>query len=167
MYLRLYIAPTRITMTSVAEQHPSNMTNWSHSKSYDKGTPEEHDYVVTLGNDVSAFDKDQCIESMKMFINSCDTSDNPINWKGGGRYIRDNRDYKYELSPRRNNHPWVWPRAPQGRCEGWWKVFFGQYTVEDAGQKTMVTNMSGCYGLSTIVWKFNYHDRPADDNGHR
>ena len=68
----------------VEEKHSKDSINWSYSKSYDLGTPEEHDYVVSLGNGVSAFDKDQCIESMKKLINSCDTSDNPMNWKGGG-----------------------------------------------------------------------------------
>jgi hypothetical protein len=96
----------------VEEKHSKDSINWSYSKSYDLGTPEEHDYVVSLGNGVSAFDKDQCIESMKKLINSCDTSDNPMNWKGGGRYIRGSGDYKYELNPRRSNRPWPWPKNP-------------------------------------------------------
>ncbi|KAF1352947.1 hypothetical protein EJ07DRAFT_183145 [Lizonia empirigonia] len=157
----------------VAEKHLSNTINWSYSKSYDKGTPEEHDYVVTLGNGVLAFDKDQCIKLMKKLINSCDTSDNPMNWKGGGRYIRNDGDYKYELHPRCSNRPWPWPREPYGCCEGWWKVFFGQYTVEgagfstwDYGQKTMLPNMNSCYGLGTTAWKFDYQDNPADNNGY-
>lgn len=155
----------------VAEKHPSNTIHWSYSKSYDQGTPKEHDYVVTLSNDVSALDNDQCVESMKKLINSCDTEDNPMNWKGGGRYIRDDGDYKYELNPRRSNRSW--PHVPYGRCEGWYKVFFGQYEVEgtgfatwDHGQKTMLPNMNGCYGLGTTASKFEYHDNPADHNGY-
>ncbi|KAI8940061.1 hypothetical protein NX059_003780 [Plenodomus lindquistii] len=157
----------------VEDKHPKNTINWSYSQSYDIGTPEEHDYVVTLGNDVSAFDKAQCVESMKKLINSCDTSDNPMNWKGGGRYIRSEGDYKYELNPRRSNRPWPWPKAPYGRCEGWYKVFNGRYKVEgagfstwDHGKETMRPNMDRCYGLGTTFWKFEYYDNPADHNGY-
>jgi hypothetical protein len=159
--------------TEVEGKHPSNTINWSYSKKYDEGTPEEHEFVVTLGNDVSAFDKDQCVKSMEKLINSCDTSDNPMNWKGGGRYIRDNGDYQYELSPRRNNRPWPWPRSAYGRCEGWYKGVYSHYEVEgagfstwDYGQKTMLPNMNGCYGLGTTSWTFEYHDNPGDHNGY-
>lgn len=158
--------------TEVDEKHPSNTINWSYSKKYDEGTPEEHEYVVTLSNGASAFDKAECVDSMDKLINSCDTN-NPMNWKGGGRYIRDGGDVKYELSPRRNNRPWPWPTKAYGRCEGWYKVFFGQYEVEgagfstwDYGQKTMLPNMNSCYGLGTTKWKFEYHDNPADHNGY-
>ncbi|CAN9290399.1 unnamed protein product [Alternaria alternata] len=157
----------------VEEKHSKDSINWSYSKSYDLGTPEEHDYVVSLGNGVSAFDKDQCIESMKKLINSCDTSDNPMNWKGGGRYIRGSGDYKYELNPRRSNRPWPWPKNPYGRCEGWYKGTHGRYKVEgagfatwDHGGKTLRPNMDSCYGLGTTFWKFEYFDNPADHDGH-
>ncbi|KAJ4286333.1 hypothetical protein N0V90_013367 [Kalmusia sp. IMI 367209] len=157
----------------VADKHPSNTINWSYSTPYDKGTPEEHDYVVTLGNGISSFDKDQCEESMKKIINSCDTSDNPMNWKGGGRYIRNEGDYKYELNPRRSNRPWPPPKNPYGRCEGWYKFFYSHYEVEGAGfstldyaQKSMRPNMDSCYGLGTTAWKFDYHDNPGDHNGY-
>ncbi|KAF2007439.1 SGNH hydrolase [Amniculicola lignicola CBS 123094] len=157
----------------VEDKRPKNTINWNYPKSYDEGTPEEFDFVVTTGNDVASFDKDQCVESFKKLINSCDTKDNPMNWKGGGRYIRNEGDYKYELNPRRNNRVWPWPKNPYGRCEGWYKVFFGQYTIEgtgfasfDYGQKSMRPNMDSCYGLGTTAWKFNYHDNPGDHNGY-
>jgi hypothetical protein len=156
----------------VEEKHPSNTINWNYPKKYDEGTPDEHEFVVTTGNDVSAFDKDQCVESMKKLINSCDTSDNPMNWKGGGRYIRESGDYTYELNPRRNNRPWPWPRVAYGACQGWYKVFFSHYEVEgagfstyDHGQKTMLPNMDSCYGLGTTMWKFDYHDNPSEHKG--
>ncbi|KAL1797185.1 hypothetical protein ACET3X_003791 [Alternaria dauci] len=157
----------------VAEKHPSNKINWSYFKTYDEDTPEEHEYVVTLGNDASAFDQGQCVDSMKKLINSCDTSDNPMNWKSGGRYVRDNGDHKYELHPRRNNRPWPPPRNPYGRCEGWYKLPHGRYKVEgagfatwDHGNRTLRPNMDGCYGLGTTFWKFEYFDNPADHDGH-
>ncbi|EDU43240.1 hypothetical protein PtrSN002B_008231 [Pyrenophora tritici-repentis] len=51
---------------------------FSYPQAADKNTQEEHDYVITLSNDILAFSKDQCIESMKKLINSCDTKDGPI-----------------------------------------------------------------------------------------
>lgn len=156
----------------VEDEHPSGTINWKYEQTYDRGTPEEHDYSVTLHNGASTFDRAECVDSMRKLIHSCDTN-NPMNWKQGGRYTRDDGDYVYELNPRRNNRPWPPPREAYGRCEGWYKVFFGQYTVEgagfatwDHGQKTLIPNMNSCYGLGTTAWKFNYHDRPADNNGY-
>ncbi|RAR00894.1 SGNH hydrolase [Stemphylium lycopersici] len=157
----------------VQDKHDKNKVNWSYSKTYDEGTPEQHDYVVTLSNGVSGFDKDECVDSMKKIMNSCDTSDNPMNWKGGGRYIRGGGDYKYELNPRRSNRPWPPPKAPYGRCEGWYKGWNGRYKVEgagfstwDYGKYTLRPNMDSCYGLGTSFWKFEYFDNPADHDGH-
>ncbi|EMD58611.1 hypothetical protein COCSADRAFT_103181 [Bipolaris sorokiniana ND90Pr] len=157
----------------VDEKHPSGTINWSYSKRYDTGTPEEHDLVVSLANGNSVFDKDQCIDSMRKIMNSCDTRDNPMNWKGGGRYIREAGDIKYEMHPRRSNRPWPPPKNVYGRCEGWYKVLFGQYTIEGAGwatwdwgQKTMLPNMNGCYGLGTTEWKFEYYDDPGKHKGY-
>jgi hypothetical protein len=53
----------------VEEKHPSNTINRSFVKKYNEGTPEEHEFVVTLGNGVSSFDKDECVKSMEKLIN--------------------------------------------------------------------------------------------------
>ncbi|KAH7556112.1 hypothetical protein BM1_06638 [Bipolaris maydis] len=156
----------------VDEKHPSGTVNWSYSKLYDAGTPKEHDLIVSLANGNSVFHKDQCIDSMRAIINSCDTRDNPMNWKGDGRYIREAGDIRYEMHPRRSNRPWPPSKIVYGRCESWYKVLFGQYTIEGAGwatwnwgQKTMLPNMKGCYGLGTTDWKFEYYDDPGKHKG--
>ncbi|KAH6684920.1 SGNH hydrolase-type esterase domain-containing protein [Plectosphaerella plurivora] len=157
----------------VTKEHDRDTINWDYSAKYDEGTPEEHEYLVQMQNGASEFDEDECIESMKKLIHSCDTSDNPMNWKQGGRYTRASGDVVYELNPRRNNRPWPPPKKAYGRCEGWYKLILSAYTIEgagfatwDHGQKTMLPKMGDCYGLGTTRWRFEYYDRPQDHNGY-
>lgn len=157
----------------VDDNKPRNEVDWDRSKTYDSGTPEEHEFSVTLSNRAADFDRVECEDSFNKLINSCDKDNNPMKWKQGGKFVRDGGDYTYELSPRKSGRPWPPPREPYGRCEGWWKVLFGQYEVEgagfatwDHGQKTMLPNMNSCYGHGTTKWKFKYHDNAQNNNGY-
>lgn len=156
----------------VEDKQPSNTINWSYNKVYDKGTPEEHEYSVTLGNGRETFDKEECLDSFSRLIHGCDTN-NPMNWKQGGKYVRQDGDFTYEFTPRRSGRPWPPPTEPYGRCEGWYKFLFSSYTIEGAGfathdwgQKTMLPKMTSCYGHGTTAWKFEYYDNPSDHNNY-
>ena len=153
----------------VPEEYPSHTLNWEVKKSYDEGTPEEHEMVIRLDNDRGEFDKDMCLKSFASLIHGCDTN-NKMNWKQGGRLTEEGGDYTFEIHPKRTNRPWPPPEGPSGRCEGWWKVFWSHYEIEgggfstwDHGQKTMRPSMDGCYGLGTTKWRFEYYDEPTEE----
>ncbi|ROT34544.1 hypothetical protein SODALDRAFT_382466 [Sodiomyces alkalinus F11] len=122
----------------VEESHPSNTVNWG-------GTPEEHEYSITLTNCRGSLDRDECEDLFDKLIHSCDSSDNPMNWKQGGKYIRQDGDYTYELNPRRSGRPWP---------------------LQGLAQKTLLPNMNHCYDLGTTNWNFNYHDNPLEHGGY-
>ena len=128
----------------VQDNKPSNEVDWSRDKTYDSGTPEEHEFSVSLSNGAADFDRVECEDSFNKLINSCDKDNNPMKWKQGGKYVRDGGDYTYELNPRKSGRPWPPPREAYGRCEGWWKVFFGQYEVEGAGFATGTASRKRC-----------------------
>ncbi|KAI6779850.1 SGNH hydrolase [Emericellopsis cladophorae] len=166
---RLDISYEDFCRKHVPKEHPDHTTNWEVKKTYDKGTPDEHQLIITLGNGLADFDEDKCLESFESLIHDCDT-DNAMNWKRGGEYVVDGGDYTFEIYPKRDNRPWPPPSKPVGRCEGWWKVLFSHYEIEgggfsthDHGQKTMLPNMDTCYGLGTSLWKFKYYDEPTDE----
>ena len=148
---------------------PSNTKNWKREKTYHDGTPDGHTFLLQLSDDASRFDKDECLESFDRIINSCDGNDpdNPMNWKFGGRYVRG--AYTYEVNIQRDNRPWPPIKTPTGECEGWYKVFFGEYKMRgagwsgwDSGQKTLLPKIKGCLGLGVTKWKFEYFDEPDD-----
>ncbi|KAK2594664.1 hypothetical protein QQS21_007640 [Conoideocrella luteorostrata] len=148
-------------------KQPDHTTGWHFDKSYDEGTPDEHWFHIGLSDSAGDFDKGECIESMKALIHNCDTN-SKMNWKFGGQYVRG--EHTYEVNIKRHNRPYPPPNEAVGRCEGWYKVFFGSYEIEgggfstwDYGQKTMIPNMNGCYGLGTTKWKFDYYDEPTKD----
>jgi hypothetical protein len=75
---------------------PSNEVNWKWEKRYHEGTPDEHVFSLQLLDGASSFDKDKCLESFDRVINSCDGGDsnNPLNFKFGGRWVRGNYNYQ-------------------------------------------------------------------------
>ncbi|RKK34506.1 hypothetical protein BFJ66_g14384, partial [Fusarium oxysporum f. sp. cepae] len=136
---------------------------------YDEGTPDEHEFRISLGDDVADYDVNQCIDSFKKLIHNCDTN-RRLNWKTGGKYVRDDGAYTYEVNPTRYNRPWPPPEYAQGTCKGWYHFSHSSYTIEgggfstwDFGQKTMRPSMNGCYGLGTTAWNFEYYDEPMED----
>ncbi|KAF4996992.1 hypothetical protein FGRMN_4132 [Fusarium graminum] len=150
-------------------QQPSHETGWTYSKLYDEHTPDEHEFKITLSSDVADYSQDECIDSMKKLIHSCDT-DRKMNWKSGGSYVRSDGAYTYEVNPTRENRPWPPPEGPVGTCNGWYHVLWSSYEIEgggfstwDWGQQTMRPSMNGCYGLGTTAWNFEYYDKPTKD----
>ncbi|KAJ4159694.1 hypothetical protein NW765_013683 [Fusarium oxysporum] len=150
-------------------EQPDHQKGWDYYKVYDEGTPDEHEFRISLGDDVADYDVNQCIDSFKKLIHNCDTN-RRLNWKTGGKYVRDDGAYTYEVSPTRYNRPWPPPEYAQGTCKGWYHFSHSSYTIEgggfstwDFGQKTMRPSMNGCYGLGTTAWNFEYYDEPTED----
>ncbi|KAM0350177.1 hypothetical protein ACHAPU_003342 [Fusarium lateritium] len=150
-------------------EQPSHEKGWEYSKLYDEDTPDEHEFKISLSNDVADYDEDECIDSMKKLIHSCDTK-SKMNWKSGGSYVRNDGAYTYEVNPTRENRPWPPPEDPVGTCKGWYHVLWSSYEIEgggfstwDWGQQTMRPSMDGCYGLGTTGWDFEYYDEPTED----
>jgi hypothetical protein len=150
-------------------EQPEHEKGWDYYKVYDEDTPDEHEFKISLGDDVADYDVNQCIDSFKKLIHNCDTN-RRLNWKTGGKYVRDDGAYTYEVSPTRYNRPWPPPEYAQGTCKGWYHFSHSSYTIEgggfstwDFGQKTMRPSMNGCYGLGTTAWNFEYYDEPTED----
>ncbi|EWZ95767.1 hypothetical protein FOWG_03326 [Fusarium oxysporum f. sp. lycopersici MN25] len=150
-------------------EQPDHQKGWDYYKVYDEGTPDEHEFRISLGDDVADYDVNQCIDSFKKLIHNCDTN-RRLNWKTGGKYVRDDGAYTYEVSPTRYNRPWPPPEYAQGTCKGWYHFSHSSYTIEGGGfstwyfgQKTMRPSMNGCYGLGTTAWNFEYYDEPMED----
>ncbi|KAF5252514.1 hypothetical protein FANTH_2408 [Fusarium anthophilum] len=150
-------------------EQPDHEKGWNYYKVYDEDTPDEHEFRISLSNDVADYDVNQCIDSFKKLIHNCDTN-RRLNWKTGGKYVRDDGAYTYEVSPTRYNRPWPPPEYAQGTCKGWYHFSHSSYTIEgggfstwDFGQKTMRPSMNGCYGLGTTAWNFEYYDEPTEE----
>ncbi|EMT65584.1 hypothetical protein FOC4_g10007687 [Fusarium odoratissimum] len=135
-------------------EQPGHEKGWDY---YKEGTPDEHEFRISLSDDVADYDVNQCIDSSKKLIHSCDTN-RRLNWKTGGKCIRDDGAYTYEVSPTRYNRPWPPPEYAQGTFKGWYHFSHSSYTIKgggfstwDFGQKTMRPSMNGCYGLGTTA----------------
>ena len=150
-------------------EHPEHTTGWTYSQTYDKGTPEEATFTIRLSSAVADYKYEECFESFKALIHSCDTnSGSSKNWKFGGTYIRG--DYTYELKMNKKNRPWPPPTNAFGKCAGWYKFLYSEYTLYGAafstyeyGQGSLLPKMADCYGLGTTKWKFNYYDEPTKE----
>lgn len=154
-------------------------------RTFDKDTPDEHLYLIDLAPGAK-FDKDKCKDSFSTIIHGCDTDSesNPMNWKGGGRWLRDENEYKLNIK-RENRTPR--PKKPFGHCEGWYKVTYSDYHIQ--GKHSSPINLQPtnrmCVGAGFISWDgkndlwhaindcapgithyyFKYFDEP-DENGH-
>ena len=65
--------------------------------------------------------------SYEKSIHGCDANDaeNPMNWKWGGRYKRENGLMKF--SPTREERAWPAPKEARGVV--WWVVSFGLFRL--------------------------------------
>ncbi|PYH89088.1 esterase family protein [Aspergillus ellipticus CBS 707.79] len=146
-------------------------TNWHDEREFNALTPEAHTFSITLQNGEKKFDKAQCLESFKRIIHGCDGDDsnNPLNWKFGGRYVRD--DYVYELNIH-NSVRRVWPPMKElaGSCTydyaGWDDKydFRGRgWADTDSGQDTIIPAIRDC-NIGLKDWNFQYLDE-IDDKG--
>ncbi|KAL5363823.1 SGNH hydrolase-type esterase domain-containing protein [Aspergillus floccosus] len=85
---------------------------------FNEGTHEAHMFTVQLSNGAVKFDKQQCLDSFRHIIYSCDPAQypNPYGYKHGGKCPPVSYTYQLEsVSP----HPQTWPRdKPRGKCEG-------------------------------------------------
>ncbi|KAI2778250.1 SGNH hydrolase-type esterase domain-containing protein [Daldinia loculata] len=146
------------------------VTGWQDSRKFHEGTPDEHEFVVETSEFASAFNHDECIESMERIINGCDGNDpnNPMNWKFGGTWKRG--EYRYTVNVKRDNRPWPPITKPYGKCDGGYHAVYSAYTMYgagwsswDSGQDTIIPKMKGCLGLGITSWKFQYFDEPDSD----
>lgn len=149
---------------------PDHTVGWKSEVSYNEGTPDEHSFFLELSSAASQFDRELCLESFDRIVNGCDGNDekNPMNWKFGGRYVRD--QFTYEVNIKRDNRPWPPIQKPYGNCKGWYKVSHSEYKLHgagwatwDRGEDTIRPNVKGCLGLGITAWKFEYYDLPDED----
>lgn len=108
---------------------PDHEVGWKWEKTYFEGTPDEHTFRLQLSKNVGEFNKDQCEDSFKRIVHGCDGNDpkNPLNWKFGGRWLRD--EYTYEINVKRDNRPWPLTKT-HGKCVGWYKVLYSEYSIQ-------------------------------------
>ncbi|KAG8167197.1 hypothetical protein KVR01_002886 [Diaporthe batatas] len=140
---------------------PADTVNWQREQDYNVGTIEEHKYKVKLNNDASQFSKNECLDSFKKLIFSCDTDkgeSNPMGWKYGGRYVRGSTTY--ELYPK-------WERPTHKRADGecsyknqWLRY---EYNLQgkgwagwDNGKETLLPALKGCKLLTPTSFEFGY-----------
>lgn len=149
----------------------SGPNGWSFSRVYHEGTPDETLFRISVAPPSTNYDRNECLAKMSRIINGCDGNDanNPMNWKFGGEWTHG--DYTYTVSPRKHKRHWPVPREPGGACEGWYKVFFGEYTIygygwagDDWGQQTLLKEARNCVGGGVSEWEFEYFNQ-ADSNG--
>ncbi|EUC40694.1 hypothetical protein COCMIDRAFT_108112 [Bipolaris oryzae ATCC 44560] len=150
---------------------PDHEVGWRREFTYFQGTLDEHTFVLQLGEDAGDFKKDDCIESFQRIVHSCDGNDpeNPLNWKFGGRWRRD--DYTYEINVKRDNRPWPM-KETYGSCNGDYKFLWSSYSIKgagfsswDHGQETILKQTRYCLGEGVTEWGFSYFDQP-DENGY-
>lgn len=110
-------------------KQPANTVGWRWEKTYFKDTPDEHSFLLQLGDGTADFAKEECLESFERIINGCDGNDpeNPLNWKFGGRWRRG--EYSYEINIKRDNRPWPAIKATYGSCKGDWRVVYSHYNI--------------------------------------
>lgn len=101
---------------------------WRFNQTYHKNTPDEHEFVFELGELGKEFRKDECLESFKRIIHGCDGNDpeNPLNWKFGGIWKRD--QYTYTVNVKRTNRPWPL-KKPYGVCEGRNQGLYSKFAI--------------------------------------
>ncbi|KAK3292954.1 SGNH hydrolase-type esterase domain-containing protein [Chaetomium fimeti] len=142
-------------------------THWRRSKVYHEGTPDEMEFILD-GGEVDVVNREECVEAFTKVVHGCDAgdSDNPMNWKFGGRWKKG--EYTYDLSPRRNRNLMT---APNGQCKGKYKFLFSDFEMYGAGfsswdwgQETLLPQSKGCLGLGVSKWHWEYFDQP-DANG--
>jgi lysophospholipase L1-like esterase len=110
---------------STVEGPGSGYTNWRRTKKYHEGTPDEMEFILDGGN-VDTVNREECLEAFTKIVHGCDagSSDNPMNWKFGGRWKKG--EYSYDLSPRRNRNLIT---APTGQCKGKYKFLFSDFEI--------------------------------------
>ncbi|OJJ42538.1 hypothetical protein ASPZODRAFT_76607 [Penicilliopsis zonata CBS 506.65] len=150
---------------------PTGQSGWSYSKTYDHGTPDEVQFLISLNITSTNYDQNECIESMERIINGCDGNDpnNPMDWKFGGQWIRG--DYTYQVNPINTQRAWPIPQSATGTCEGWYHLLFTSYEIQGAGwasynygQDSLLSSARSCVGSGGITnWKFDYYDKPTKD----
>ena len=137
----------------------SNQVEWKGEKQYQKDYPEEHWLRVTIkGSPAQSLDRAFCKESFDHLINRCDGNDseNPMNWKFGGKYIRG--DFTFELEP-----TWARPMVVRmdGECNSHYWFDSATYDMVGSGwalNAQDVYNMQNVLGSCsfTYQWKFEY-----------
>ncbi|PLN80401.1 SGNH hydrolase [Aspergillus taichungensis] len=94
------------------EIHPFGI-DWTAEETMDRGTPEEHTYLITTRNGVNSYDKEECLDSFDKIVNSCKTYDHL--WKYGGYHEENN--HRYQLSITNGGYQRL-PRGPiKTTCE--------------------------------------------------
>jgi len=153
----------------VDDKRPKDGTiNWHiESERYFDKTPDVFTFKVQLKNGAKDFNLEECEKSLDRIINSCDASDNPMNWKKGGKWVRGS--YEYSVNPKKDRE---WMTRPDGSCGGWYKWAYGEYSFygkgwanNDWGQNSLLSSARNCVGSGVTSWFFEYYDKPSEHDG--
>ncbi|OAR01881.1 hypothetical protein LLEC1_05530 [Akanthomyces lecanii] len=111
---------------------------------------------------------DRMNENYKDFCDSVKVPENEQGWHFTKKYHEGTPD-EHDMTVSLGNAKDFNKDETDGTCEGWYKVFFGTYTVEgagwatwDYGQDTLLKSLRGCMGSGITKWKFDYYDSPSD-----
>lgn len=106
--------------------------DWTEQRNYNRGSPEEHTFLITTRNGVSTFDRNACYESFDKIVHSCKSYDDM--WKFGGYHSEKN--HRYEIIITNSGYK----RPPHGRprntCAGDRKGSFTFYRLRGYGRAT-------------------------------
>lgn len=167
--LGVSLGPIHITLRGLVGLLISAM-QWTVSKTYHEGTPDEHTIKLELSDKIADWAKDECLDAFGRITNGCDTNGdtNPMMWKGGGMWRKGERTYSIDI--KRSNRPWPPPKKPYGDCDSQYKAvlssFFlhgGGWVSHDKGE-ALKKAAGACTGSEPSSWKFWYYDEP-DENG--
>ncbi|PKY00153.1 SGNH hydrolase [Aspergillus campestris IBT 28561] len=80
--------------------------DWTEQRTFERGTPEEHTFLITTRNGAEHYDQEDCLESFAKIVDSCKSYDDT--WKYGGYHEENN--HRYQISITNSGHR----RLPHG-----------------------------------------------------
>ncbi|KAM7185746.1 SGNH hydrolase-type esterase domain containing protein [Naviculisporaceae sp. PSN 640] len=148
---------------------PTNSKDWTESRQYHTNTIDQFVIRVTTKTPShktkTTLDYNFCKESLKRIIDGCDGGDraaNPLNMKFGGKYVRRDGEYTFEIIPAKE---WARPLAKrhEGRCNSHYHVFHSEYVLVGSGwggnsrdQDKVMWAFSGCGAALNYKWDWTY-----------
>lgn len=152
--------------SSAAANAPPHLSDWSYTKTYDVGTPDENYFTVQLLPGALGFSQDACNSAVNKLLDGCDGGDpaNPLNWKFGGENVQSL--YKYTIGIHRHNRPFPFPPRPIQSCHGQYYGVLSAYDIYGHGWASwdngdsLAANISSCIGGGLSKFHFEYYDDP-------